>query len=73
VPRRDLVAEATAVGAAIVGGVGVGIFDDFTVAGQLSAELAFHEPEPARHERYAREYGRFMEAYRRLEPWFHQL
>jgi xylulokinase len=73
VTRRNLVDEATAVGAAIVGGVGVGIFDDFAVAGRFSEELASHAPDPGRQQRYASEYARFMDAYRRLEPWFDQL
>jgi xylulokinase len=73
VTRRDLVDEATAVGAAIVGGVGVGIFDDFAVAGRFSSELSSQQPDPGRHERYGREYALFLEAYRRLEPWFDKL
>ena len=73
VTRRDLVDEATAVGAAIVGGVGVGIFDDFDVAGRFSQELTSSAPVPARHQRYGQEYALFLEAYRRLEPWFDKL
>ena len=73
VTSRNLVDEATAVGAAIVGGVGVGIFDDFAVAGRFSSQLTSQTPEPARHERYGREYALFMEAYTRLEPWFDKL
>ncbi len=73
VTRRSLVDEATAVGAAIVGGVGVGIFDDFGVAGRFSTELARCRPDPGRHQRYGREYPLFMEAYARLEPWFDKL
>lgn len=73
VTRRDLVDEATALGAAIVGGVGVGIFDDFDVAGGLSRQLTPHLSDPGRHARYAGEYELFMEAYRRLEPWFAKL
>jgi len=73
VTRRDLVDEATAVGAAIVGGVGVGIFDDFDVAGRFSAELTTQAPDPGRHQRYGQEYALFMEAYTRLEPWFDKL
>ncbi|GAA1434348.1 xylulokinase [Microlunatus lacustris] len=73
VSRRNLVDEATAVGAAIVGGVGVGIFDDFDVAGRFSEELMSQAPDPGRHDRYAGEYALFMEAYRRLEPWFDKL
>jgi len=73
VTRLDLVDEATAVGAAIVGGVGVGIFDDFDVAGRFSEELTSQTPDPGRHDRYAGEYALFMEAYQRLEPWFDKL
>jgi len=73
VTRRNLVDEATAVGAAIVGGVGVGIFDDFDVAGRFSEELTSQVPMAERHDRYAGEYALFMEAYQRLEPWFDKL
>jgi xylulokinase len=73
VTRRNLVDEATAVGAAIVGGVGVGIFDDFAVAARFSHELTSQAPDPGRHQRYGREYALFMEAYARLEPWFDKL
>ena len=73
VTRRDLVDEATAVGAAIVGGVGVGIFDDFDVAARFYAELTTHTPDPGRHRRYGGEYALFMEAYTRLESWFDKL
>ena len=73
VTRRNLVDEAAAAGAAIVGGVGVGIFDDFDVAGRFSEELTSQAPDADRHARYAGEYALFMEAYQRLEPWFDKL
>jgi xylulokinase len=73
VTRRNLVDEATAVGAAIVGGGGVGIFEDFAVAGRFSDAVASHTPVDTRHHRYAGEYALFMDAYRRLEPWFDEL
>ena len=73
VTRRDLVDEATAIGAAVVGGVGVGMFDDFDVAARFSARLASHTPDPERHQRYRREHALFLEAYTRLEPWFDKL
>ncbi|MGI8458801.1 MAG: xylulokinase [Propionibacteriaceae bacterium] len=72
VTRRNLVDEATAVGAAIVAGVGVGIFDGFDVAGRFSAELSSYPADPERHARYGTAYDQFMDAYRRLEPWFDQ-
>jgi len=73
VTRRDLVEEATALGAAIVGGVAVGIFDDFEVAGRLSVKTYTSDFDPSVHERYGREYELFSDAYRRLEPWFEKL
>lgn len=73
VTRRNLVDEATAVGAAVVGGVGVGIFDTFDVAARISTALATHTPRTTEHEQYSHAYALFMEAYRRLEPWFDKL
>lgn len=73
VTRRDLVDEATAVGAAVVAGVGVGIFDDFDVARRFSAPLSSAAPDPDRHQRYGAEHALFLEAYQRLEPWFDKL
>ncbi len=73
VRRRDLVDEATALGAAVVGGVGTGMFSSFEVARQLSQREAPHQPSPERHERYQRAHATFLDAYRRLEPWFEDL
>lgn len=70
VRRRDLVDEATAIGAAIVGGVGVGLFADFGIATTLSSVTANLSPDAEASTRYAAAHGRFVDAYRRLEPWF---
>jgi xylulokinase len=70
VRRRDLVDEATALGAAVVGGVAVGMFPDFTIGSTLSARSAPFEPDAGRHAEYAVAHERFVDAYRRLEPWF---
>jgi len=70
VRRRSLVDEATALGAAVVGGVGVGLFDDFDIAAGLSRRSPAFEPSAERHAGYAIEYEIFLDAYRRLEPWF---
>jgi xylulokinase len=43
------------------------------VAGRYSQELTSSAPVPARHQRYGQEYALFLEAYRRLEPWFDKL
>ncbi|HEX3811667.1 MAG TPA: xylulokinase [Mycobacteriales bacterium] len=68
--RRRNVTDAGSLGAAVVGGVGVGIFDDFSVAPALSAIETEIAPDPAAHTRYQRHYARFLDAYERLEPWF---
>jgi xylulokinase len=73
VVRRNLTDEATAVGAAVVAGVGVGLFDDFAVAQRFSAEVSTSTPDPEGHVRLTAAYALFMEAYERLEPWFDKL
>jgi xylulokinase len=73
VRRRDLVDEATSLGAAIVGGVGVGIFENFEVAKRFSKVREEELPDPEAHDRYARAHALFVEAYQRLEPWFEAL
>ena len=73
VRRRDLVDEATALGAAVVGGVGVGMFEDFSVAARMSARTDEHVPDPEAHIRYLDAHRTFVDAYRRLEPWFETL
>jgi xylulokinase len=68
--RRSLVDEANALGAAVVGGVAVGLLDGWEIAGQLSTIEATFEPRRDWHERYAELYPAFCDAYDRLEPWF---
>lgn len=70
--RRALVDEATALGAAVVGGVAVGVFDDFDIAGRMSALTGAFEPDAAAHARYRVGHERFLDAYRRVEPWFEE-
>jgi xylulokinase len=68
-----LAAEATALGAAIAGGVGVGLFSDFGVAHQLIPTEAAERPDPASIRRYSALYPLFQQAYTALEPIFEQL
>ncbi|MGC0363478.1 xylulokinase [Rhodococcus sp. 27YEA15] len=70
VRRRALVDEATALGAAIVGGVGVGMFDNLDIASTLSTYTADLTPDTDAHARYTTAHPRFLDAYRRLESWF---
>lgn len=70
--RRALVDEATALGAAVVGGVAVGLFDSFDVAKRMSTVTGTFAPDPAAHESYEYAHQRFLDAYRRIEPWYEE-
>jgi xylulokinase len=68
-----LSAEATSLGAAIAGGVGVGLFPSFDIAKQFIPAAEAEQPEPARGRRYRALKALFCEAYAALEPVFGQL
>lgn len=70
VRRRSIVDEANSLGAAVIGGVAVGLIDDWAQARSLSSLEATFEPDPVRHERARRDHERFSDAYKRLETWF---
>ncbi len=59
----DLLAEATSLGAAIAGGVGVGLYPDFSVAQQFVRTHAAEQPDPARQVQYAGLLPQFQGAY----------
>lgn len=65
-----LVDEATSLGAAVVGGVGVGIFREFDLLSRFGEQEAVVMPDAERHARYRVAHRRFEDAYRRLETWF---
>jgi xylulokinase len=68
-----LLTEATSLGAAIAGGVGVGIFDRFAAANRLIQAAVAAQPEPTAQARYAELRPLFAATYRGLEPIFGQL
>jgi xylulokinase len=65
--------EATSLGAAIAGGVGVGIFHDLEVAENLIDIRDCYHPIPEDVETYNRLYPVFIQAYRSLVDVFEQL
>ena len=71
--RPALLEEATSLGAAIAGGVGVGIFPDFSVAEQLTPIVDTTLPNPALKPLYDRLYAVFNRAYAACEPLFDEL
>jgi xylulokinase len=72
VRRRSIVDEANSLGAAVVGGMAVGLIDDWSAATALSSIEAVFEPDDARHARARRARDRFDDAYRRLASWFRE-
>lgn len=65
--------EATALGAAIIGGVGVGLFPGFAVVDQFIEIVDRHLPDPQAHAVYQRLLPIFRDAYTALRPIYEQL
>ena len=66
IQRPKLVIEATSLGAAIAGGVGIGLFEDYTVVNQLVQVEPGEEPIPDNVARYQELYQVFLETYESL-------
>ena len=66
VPASD---TATTLGAAILAGVGTGIYTDFEEAARQTVTLLRrHEPDPTAAPTYDTAYARYLELYDRLAP-----
>jgi xylulokinase len=70
-----LLEGANPLGAAVIGGVGVGLFPDFGIVDRLNPILQVQEPsaDPEVRETYARLYRVFDQSYRALAPVFEAL
>lgn len=62
--------EATSLGAAVCGGVGVGVYPDFSVAEKLNKTARVISPDAEKAGVYQRGYAHFCEAYDRLKPLY---
>ena len=71
--KPSLLEEATSLGAAIAGGVGLGIFKDFTVAERLIKIVEVHHPRPELQAKYEKLYGIFKDAYKALVPIYERI
>lgn len=65
--------EATSMGAAITGGVGVGLFDSFDVIERFNTIENVHMPIAENNEQYQKLLALFDECYERMEPLFEKL
>ncbi len=73
IEQLSLPAQATALGAAIVGGIGVGLYRDYSVARQMAPVLRVVQPDPKNHEQYEPLYVLFKDTYTALAPIFERL
>jgi xylulokinase len=71
--RPRLLDEATSLGAAVAGGVGVGLFRDFSAVNQFNEIVDRHMPNPSAQAVYERLHPVFLAAYEALVPVFDQL
>ena len=71
--RPALLEEATSMGAALAGGIGVGLFPDFSIAEKLTPIVDAIQPDPELRPLYDRLYEVFNRAYQAFEPLFDEL
>lgn len=72
--QQSLLTEQASIGAALLAGVGAGLYPDLGAACSRVVQYGpITEPDPARHERYQELYARFVALYPRLRDDFHWL
>jgi len=71
--RPKLLVEATSLGAAIAGGVGVGLYPGYGIAGELVQVEAGEEPSPKNAARYEELYQVFKQTYESLVGIYDQI
>lgn len=68
--RPNYLEEATSIGAAIIAGVGAGLYRDFSVVDRFFTIVDSTEPDPATKATYARNKRIFEKIYQAIEPLF---
>lgn len=71
--RMAVLEEATSMGAAVAGGIGVGLYRDWSIIHQMNAIASTVAPEADAQAAYARLYPAFEAAYHALVPVYAQL
>jgi xylulokinase len=73
VHRLTFLEEATSMGAALAGGVGVGLYSSFDLIKQMNPVAEVIDPQPQQVAAYARMFPVFEAAYQALLPVYDQL
>ena len=68
VQRLTILEEATSMGAAVAGGVGVGLYKDFSISEQMNQIAEVVQPDPAAQQVYAKIVPIFEACYQQLLP-----
>lgn len=68
VHRLAILEEATSMGAALAGGIGVGVYPDFSIIESMNRVVEVIEPDPVSHARYQQIFPIFESAYQALVP-----
>jgi xylulokinase len=71
--RLAILEEATSMGAALAGGIGVGLYRDFSMIETMNRTVEVLEPEPVAQAAYAKLYPIFEAAYHALLPIYDRL
>jgi xylulokinase len=73
IQRPSLLSEATSFGAALAGGIGVGIYKDSSLAEALTPIVDETQPNPELADLYGKLYGIFNRAYAAFEPLYTEI
>jgi xylulokinase len=73
VATLNFMEEATSLGAAIAGGVGIGVFSGIEEAARIVRTVDRTDPDPQRFPVYRKNYPAFTAAYRQLAPVFEMI
>ena len=68
VQRLAILEEATSMGAAVAGGVGVGLYKDFSISEQMNQIAETIQPDPAAQKAYSKVFPIFEACYQQLLP-----
>jgi xylulokinase len=73
IQRLAILEEATSMGAALTGGVGVGLYPDFSMSETMNQVVEVIEPDPAGQAAYERLYPIFEATYEALRPIYEMM
>jgi len=73
IQRMSFLEEATSMGAALAGGIGVGLYSDYSMIDQMNPVAEIIEPDPAQQAAYREIFPVFEATYQALVPIYDQL